>query len=527
MKKFKLSYLLLAVASLLLTACGDVADEITEVIFGRNFSPIDFEAKVRNRTNVELSWKTSDGVSSYVVEVYENDSLQFAGTPIQTLTVNPDNNPYTITGLQGETQYSFRIMAIDGDENRNSKWSTAYAKTETEQIFYTVAAEDIKAKEVTLRWPAGEEAATITFSPGGLVYNITAADIAAGAATVTGLTPETEYTATMKRDNGKTRGKVTFTTGIDLAETDILVEEGADLGAAITAAPAGYRLVLMPGEYGLHTEEADFGGSTTITKNLSIKGLRPNDMPVIKGRIKVEASLDIDQVILDGTGTDGGQTFDFTLEEGNINHLSITNSEVKNYTKGFFYVNKAVKINTITIDNCIISNIECSGGDFFDCRKGGYDTFNLTNSTIYNCASGRDVVRMDDASSAISATPNIKVDHCTFYNVGNGNANYRFFYVRFAGNKITFTNNIVSGFNNKRGFANQSSTDQDPTLDNNFYHNTANLLSLADGNTEKVSWFDEKGTSIDPLFANPANGDFTVGETKVSDKKAGDPRWLQ
>lgn len=526
MKKFKLSYLLFAVAALSLTACGDVADEITEIVFGRNFSPIEFEAKVRNRTNVELSWKATDGVSNYIIEVFENDSLQFANSPVQTITISPDKNPYTITGLQGETQYSFRIMAVSGDESRNSKWSSAYARTETEQILYAVAAEDIKAKEVTLRWPAGEAAATITLSPGGITYNITANDIAAGAATITGLTPETEYTATMKRDNGKTRGKITFTTGIDLAETDILVEEGADLGAAIKAAPAGYRLVLMPGEYGLHTEEADFGGSATITKNLAIKGLRPNEMPVIKGRIKVEANLDIDQVILDGTGTDGGQAFDFTAE-GNINHLSITNSEIKNYTKGFFYINQATKINTITIDNCIISNIECSGGDFFDCRKGGYDVFNLTNSTVYNCASGRDVVRMDDSSSAIDATPNIKFDHCTFYNVGNGNANYRFFYVRFAGNKITFTNNIVVNFNNKRGFANQSSTDQDPTLDNNFYFNTANLISLADGNTEKVSWFDEKGTDIDPKFANPANGDFTVGETKVSDKKAGDPRWIK
>ena len=100
-----------------------------------------------------------------------------------------------ITGLDGETQYSFRVQATDGDATRDSKWSGVYAKTEAEQLFKNVKEEDIKAKEVTLRWTAGEEAATITLTPGNIVYNITAADIAAGAATVTGLTPETEYTA--------------------------------------------------------------------------------------------------------------------------------------------------------------------------------------------------------------------------------------------------------------------------------------------------------------------------------------------
>jgi hypothetical protein len=98
--------------------------------------------------------------------------------------------------------------------------------------------------------------------------------------------------------------------------------------------------------------------------------------------------------------------------------------------------------------------------------------------------------------------------------------------VRFLGNTITFTNNIVVGFKNKRGFANQSSTDQAPTLSNNVYFDTLNLLTLADGNTEKVSWFDEAGTELDPQFANPAAGDFTVGNLKIGDMKVGDPRWL-
>jgi len=530
MKKTRIAlYALLALtATTTVTSCGEPDDEITEASYKRNFSPTDVKANVRNRTNVELSWTLGHGVTAYNIEVYANDSLTFAGTPVKTIQVTPEQMPYLVTGLEGETQYSFRIQAVDGNDSRNSKWQGAYAKTETEQIFQEPSEADVKATSVTLRWPAGEQASTITLSPGDIVYNITADDIAAGAATITGLTPETSYSATMRRDNGKTRGKVSFKTGVELAETDILVNEGEDLGAAIKSAPEGYRLVLMPGEYNITAaEDASYAnGSVTISRKLAIKGLRPGEKPVIKGRIKVEATFEIDQVILDGSGTDGGQAFDFTGET-DVHHLYITNSEIKNFTKGFFYINKAVKVSTINIEGCLISNIECSGGDLFDSRAGGYEKFNFTNNTVYNCAAKRDVVRMDDASANITATPVITFDHNTFYNVGNGEVNYRFFYVRFAGNTITFTNNIVVGFNNKRGFANQSSTDQNPTLEGNVYFNTKNLLSLADGNTEKVSWFDESGTELDPQFANPDNGDFTVTNLNVADLKAGDPRWLK
>ena len=524
MKQKYFKSIVFGLATVALASCSDVADEITSIIYNRNFSPTSVEAKVRNRTNIELSWNLGDGVTNYNVEVYANDSLTFAGTPVQSFSVTPDQVPVTIKGLEGETQYSFRVQATDGNASRDSKWSGAYAKTDAEQIFKNVKEEDIKGTSVTLRWTAGEEAATITLTPGNIVYNVTADDIAAGAATVTGLTAETEYTAVLARANGKTRGTISFKTGIDLAETDILVKAGSDIAAAINDAPEGYRLIVEPGTYGIATDAADHGGSITISKALTIKGLRQNDHPVIMGRFKVEAPFAVDQVTLDGTDTDGGQCFDFT-KDGEVESLSITNSEVKNYTKGFFYINKAVLVNTITIEGNIISNIECSGGDFMDSRKGGYNSLSFKNNTVFESAKERDIFRMDDASKTITATPNIVVDHNTFYNVGSGGANYRVFYVRFKNNTITFTNNIMVGFNNKRGFANNANTDQAPTLDGNIYFNTENLIEAGASADATISWFDTKGIVLDPKFKDAANGDFTIGNDDVKDKKAGDPRW--
>lgn len=524
MKKIYIKSIVLGLAALAITGCSEPADELTSVDYIRNFSPTSFEAKVRNRTNVELSWNLGEGVTQYNVEVYENDSLTFAGSPILTYNITPDQVPFTVAYLNGETRYSFRVQATDGNASRDSKWSTAYAKTDAEQIFQTVKEEDIQPTAVTLRWAAGQEAATITLNPGNIVYNVTSTDIAAGAATITGLKPETTYTAVLARANGSTRGTIKFTTGVVLEETDILVKTGTDLATAIANAPSGYRLVIEPGNYPLASGESTTGATIKIAKDLRLKGLRPNDYPVIFGRFQVEGSLALNQIVMDGKGSDGGQAFDFTAD-GNIDYLTVEKSEIRNYTKGFFYLNKATLINTITVEGCTIHDVECSGGDFFDSRKGGYNTLSVKNNTIYNCAKERDIFRMDDASKTISANPVILVDHNTFYNVGSGNANYRVFYVRFAGNKITFTNNIMVGTNYKRGFANNKATDQDPTLDNNVYWNTENLISAGSSADATISWFDGKGANMDPKFADAAKGDFTIGNDNVKDTKAGDPRW--
>ena len=519
MKKIYFKSIVFGLATVALASCSDVADEITSIVYNRNFSPTSVEAKVRNRTNIELSWNLGDGVTNYNVEVYANDSLTFAGSPVKSFSVSPDEVPVLIKGLEGETQYSFRVQATDGNSSRDSKWSSAYAKTEAEQIFKNVAEEDIKGSSVTLRWTAGEQAATIVLTPGDIVYNVTADDIAAGAATVTGLTPETEYKALLKSASGKTRGTITFKTGIDLADTDILVKAGDDISAAIKNAPEGYRLVVEPGEYGIATDEAAFGGSITISKQLTIKGLRQNEHPVIKGRFKVEAPFAVDQVTLDGTGTDGGQCFDFTAE-GEVESLTVTNSEVKNYTKGFYYVNKAAKISQIDIDNCLISNIECEGGDMFDCRAGAILKLNITNNTIWNSCKGRDLVRYDDKSSNFEGVaPVITLDHNTIVGACN-DAGKRILYVRFKGNSINFTNNIVAS--SAGNFSNQKNT-AEPTFSNNIYFEADGFVTS--GANANALFVDGEGTILDPQFKDAANGDFTIGNDNVKDKKAGDPRW--
>lgn len=81
MKKIFSKLMVFGLALMALASCSEPGDEITEINYKRNFSPTNFEAKVRNRTNVELSWTLGEGVTNYIIEMYENDNLTFAGTP--------------------------------------------------------------------------------------------------------------------------------------------------------------------------------------------------------------------------------------------------------------------------------------------------------------------------------------------------------------------------------------------------------------------------------------------------------------
>ena len=506
-------------------SCSEPDDIITSVQYDRLFSPTEVGARVRNRTAVEVSWQTRNAkVDQYTVEISTDEAF---GSIAKSVTAVA--SPVTIAGLDGETEYFVRVKA-SAEGIPESKWSpSAKFTTDTENIYLPLQDGDLQATTVTLRWTPGETVEKIEVYDfiGSLVKTqaVSAAESAEGAATVTDLQGETTYTFMLKR-NGKTRGAMVLTTELDLAGA-IKVTADDNWYNILQAANDGDVFAFMPGEYTPVTDEGTTATGLTLSKSISIKAAKSSDKPVFKGfNIKLEAgvSLDLLNVVIDGQKH--GDQFIVLGGEGAIDHILISGCEISNYVKGFLYINVAAVVNDITIDNSIIYNIECNGGDLFDSRKGGYNKFNLTNSTIYNSAAKRDIFRYDDASSSVTAASAINVDHCTFANVGNGGANYRFFYVRFKGNSITFTNNIVAGFNNKRGFANDSKTNS-PEFGGNYYFNTQNLLSLADGNTEKVLFFDTTGKDLAESPFAKGDNDFTVVNEDVAYDKAGDPRWIK
>ena len=518
-----------------MTSCSDPDEPITSVEFDRLFSPTELEAKVQNTTGVKLTWFAISAAEQYQVEFYADDAnMQFSGTPIAFTTTPSEGAQSGRTEcswvlpagkLEGETTYSVRVKA--SGKGMESKWSGTTFETGTEQIFFDVPTTDISKTSVTLRWPAGTNVTRIDVQKSGEVlqsHQLSASEIAEGAATITDLNVESTYTFYIYNGE-KQRGKIQVQTLPNYTP----VASAAELLSALEDAE--------PGEVLMLTENAvyDFTDAAALGKEEAVKSIKidkdivlnTNNGATIKGvyfQLFGGASLEFANITLDGEGGSGDQAFNYK-DAGNYGKLYIHDAEIKNYTKGFFYINVAAVINEITIDKCLIHDIECNGGDMFDCRAGGYNTFNLTNSTIYNSAAKRDLIRMDDASSSVTATPVITVDHCTLYDVGNGDANYRLLYVRFVGNTISWTNNVVANTNNKRGFSNQKNT-AIPTFKNNFYFNTVNLISAGSTADATITFFDEEGTEVTANpFKDAANADFTVVDEKIKDKDAGDPRW--
>lgn len=499
------------------TSCEDI-DEITNLNLDRVLSPVNLTTRVSNKTNLIVSWTLSNNADQYVIELYTGKTIEENATAIKTYTIGSKEVPYTITGLDGETDYTVRVKGIMSDKSReDSKWCSATFKTDAEQIFYAVVPEEIEATQVILRWPAGEYAQTIVLTPGDIVYDVTSEDIATGSAVIKGLSGETSYTAKLMNGN-KTRGTITFTTPVDTGDA-ILIESSEELINALANLEGGEILALTDGTYLGDDASLNFN----INKTVSIATAKSGGKVILNGhiRLKTGAGLSLTNITLDGTGGSGDQAIIFQ-DAGANGTISLEGCEIRNYVKGVFYVNYATAIDKIIFNNCVLHDITCSN-DFFDCRKGVVKELTLSNSTVYNSCASRDFVRMDNDGYASfpSILPVINITNNTLVNVISGDATKRLLYVRYTGNSINFTQNIVYGTSGI--FSDQGGTSK-PDFQNNNYFNTPGLVSIIG----KSKFFDDSSTKteLDPQFTDATKGDFTVGNAEVKDLKIGDPRWL-
>ena len=513
----KITYIFVFLLGVGLVSCSDPMDEITNIDYTRAFSPFELTARVRNQVNVELNW-TPIKADSYSIEVFNNDSLTFAGAPVLTINdIKVTDLPYTINELNGNTPYSFRVKAILSGTG-DSKWSGVYAKTQSENIFIAFKDTDIQANSVTLRWnpTLNVTRVTVEILDGAVIgHTLTAAEIAAGAVQISGLTGETEYIA--KIYNGDVqRGRTTFTTLLDLGNA-IAVNPEDDFVAILAAATSGDVFALFPGTYGASTK-------FVVPTNVEIKAVYPNDKPVVHGYFSIEnnSSLLLKDLIIDGSGlADGNQAIIFATAGATYGNIRVDGCEIKNHVKGLYYLNVAAIVESLVINNTIVSNVVSSGGDFMDNRVGAIKVLTLSNSTVYGSATARDFIRYDNTSSAFpDIAPVITVENNTLNGIANDAAR-RILYVRVAGATIHFRNNIVT--NTAGNFSNQSTTPV-PVFSNNNYFNAPALFT---GGSDVARFFDDTAKNLDPGYVAPTTGNFKVSNQVIIDNAIGDPRWLK
>ncbi|MFV0566484.1 MAG: DUF5123 domain-containing protein [Flavobacteriaceae bacterium] len=498
--------------------CG-YNEPLVEVLdINREFSPINLTARVRNQTTVELNWNSNeeDYINYYVVE-FSADDANF-GAISETVNVNSEELPVQVR-LEGETVYYIRVKAVSNRNIEDSKWSTTEVTTLTEQIMLASEAGDIEALQATLRWEAGLNVTHFMLQPGNIRHDITSEEKTNGVAAITGLTSETEYTATLY-NNTKIRGTAEFTTGIDVGD-NTLVTVNDDLFQMIADAEDGDILLLEQGDYTAQT------GDITLDKSITIQGLRADFKPQLKVSFSIVAGAeDVNLIDLDLTGDVAGGLLDVVKysDVGNYNSLLINGCVIHDYDRSFLTGNITDAIvQSIEVENCIITNIMSNSGDFIDFRNSDVFNMSITKSTFNNCAPGRDFFRIDDAGTSTQSgnVCNVTLDSCTLYGCAN-NSSRRLMYVRFQANKITVTNTLIAETVSE-GYSDQSRTDPAPTFSDNNYFNAPGFYDPAqvvfDGTTSY--------TTLDPGFANVASGNFTITNQTLLDNAVGDPRWRQ
>jgi hypothetical protein len=505
----------------LISCTGYSEDVIDALEVSRAFAPIDLTAKIRTQTTVELNWTTRDNVDHYVVE-FSADDPNFT-TIDKTVEVLASELPLQVK-LDGETVYSIRVKAIvNGLEDSN--WTIITATTLTEQIFSSIIDGDILAKQATLRWTPGSNVTQITLTPGDITHVITAQEKIDGVATITGLSGETAYTATLYNGT-KIRGVQNFTTGIDVGDATLITATD-DLFQKIADAASGDVLVLEPGDYTAQK------GVITLTKSITLRGLRSFDKPLLKVGFLINAGtsnvslIDLD---LEGDGPTNDSYNDVVRfnEAGNFGKILVSGCNIHNYRKSFIAGDiTSSLVSEVVVENSVLTDMWCNGGDFIDFRKTNVLELNVKTSTFNNCASyvttgARDFIRIDAAgATGTGLTTNVVLESCTLYNVSNSTTSTkRIFYVRFANHTLVSKSNIFD--TTTALYANQSTTNT-PTFTNNNYSNAANLYAVAASPIK----YDDSGTTLDPGFTNAASGDFTISNQTLKDNLVGDPRWIK
>ncbi len=515
--------LLTAIFAFSFMSCEDLADPIIEDLdVDRAFAPTGLTARVRNLTTIELQWNVRDDADHYVVE-FSDDSLEFANI-IRTVTVNRGDLPLQET-FDGETRYSARVKAVSALGKADSKWAAETVVTARENIFLPSQDGDIGALEAVVRWQPNAEVTHFIINPGNTERIISADEKEVGAATITGLTAETAYTVILRKDD-KHRGQIQFETLLDIGNATAVHPED-DLAAVIAAASSGDVLVLFPGEY-----ETNAGASILIDKSITMRGLYPYDKPKLHVQFTIEnagTSVEVRDLDLDGDGV-LEDVFRFTTASVEFGAMNLIGCNVHDFKRSLVGANaSSSKVLSLTIDNCIMTDMLTAGGDFIDFRNTHLGNLTIQNSTFDNCTPTRDFIRIDGVAptngySGTGLTTNVLIDQCTLYGVSNNTgSNRRILYVRFDANAITVRNTIIA--ESSGIYTNQAGTSQ-PAFQKNNYFNAPRFFNSEFEVIANLK-VDNSGThtALDPGFADAAGGNFTISNQTLKDNNVGDPRW--
>ena len=451
------------------------------------------------------------------------------GTAATKLTYQPANAPETVwnnelsaegtnvTGLEGETTYTFRIYTDDVLRGEQT------VTTLKGLIDVTIEAGITSA---TFTWEVDETVASYACTKDGEVAQtipLAEDNKNKGAITVDNLIGSTKYTFTLYNIDGiAVSNEQIFTTKTDpLKDYKKIYLNSKDEWNNIwnDENNSGKIAIIL-------TPQTDYDMSGSSTKNIPQritslvvwggedgKELSEEDKPIIGFRgLSFEASS-IDEITFFNVAikcdNSTGNILFRQVSPTTIQKLTFQSCKIYD-TRGFIVHDKNVTGTTqsLTIDNCYLENI----GDYSIIGNRNGHTINnisFTNSTVNNCSGN--IIRVNQTTNFI-----LTIDHCTFYNCGARSTQW----IRSdaENDNIVISNSLFTSLHIRTqsdGICN--------TLKNTC--NKANIFYTNDctGDNYANYWSTKLNYSSTELFENPSGGNFRVQIPEYA--IYGDPRW--
>ncbi len=541
-----------------MSSCTDGNDWDVESAFNRLFGADEEKISVTptaTTATVEFSasqpQENNSGNIYYIIEVSKDSLYDEVAMGGERATVYGEDksitkSPFEITGLDGDTEYFLRIKVMS-DTKGDSKWAYydegAHFKTDAEQIFAEVTADDYTDSQVTLSWTdpnvthiaVSVDGAEIEGSP----FNLTDEEKANQSKTFTGLNQLTNYTFVIYNGEAK-RGTRTVTTAaappaaaytryLETTETrlnqalfdqivaDARTETGEQNVSITIVFPAGSTTEIIG------DDTAADPGTLKISDGVSVNffGRGGGETPTLKLLKNFDIAGSHNFITFEHLNiVDGGAGYCINQSTAcSVSEVKFTDCNVSGQATAFFRLQKdgAKVINALTIDNCVMHDM-CSGYSYIHVDANSGDgvvkNINISNSTFYNVApSGKMFIY-----SKKTNMESINITNCTFNN-NTGSGNYF----------IDFNDDAYgpSGdFNITNCVFGKSADDNTKNVRASKDPNVVNSFCTSDFYKQKgFPGINELDYTYDKLFVAPDEADFHFQKGTLEDYKTGDPRW--
>ena len=286
---------------------------------------------------------------------------------------------------------------------------------------------------------------------------------------------------------------------LEIGEKNVVIRSDKNNRAKITVNGTGAQFLMTTGK--LKLEGLDFD-CNALTSNFVMYNAIPASAPLVNTYAFSE------QVALESCNVTG------------LKSSLISVSSSYKYALKRFYIN-----------NCIFAEIQ--NVKYIDFYGGSIVNLIITNSTFYNKS---ETVMKSNFFNFSNVNPNGKItpiywtlSNNTFYNISVGT---NFMNVGQHNQKTIsayLTKNMFVTVGNNNLINKLGSNVVKQLTDNNYWFKGGVATTDINDDTTNETNAGRVGsaTSLNPEFADAANGDFTINSIELAAKKVGDPRWLK